>query len=207
MTFTRQLIKGPLQREGSEAKVMLTGAKQWGPLPVREPGREDTSYHQVSRDSVLICCLSFVCTCGLGDRQFTHVEVRGQTAGGRPRLLPCVCWGLNLGHQGWWQRPFSSESSLEGLWRVWGVLLALTLAVFGGKIMWSVPLGLFFFFFLLPTDLLFSTSTCSFKPWSTWRSVFSGTGRSFISWNFLIDFLPIWCSPRFPEQVFKITWL
>lgn len=78
VTFTRQLIKGPPQREGSEAKVMLTGAKQWGPLPVREPGREDTSYHQVSRDSVLICCLSFVCTCGLGDRQFTHVKVRGQ---------------------------------------------------------------------------------------------------------------------------------
>lgn len=60
VTFTRQLIKGPLQREGSEAKVMLTGAKQWGPLPVREPGREDTSYHQVSRDSVLIC-LFIVC--------------------------------------------------------------------------------------------------------------------------------------------------
>lgn len=39
---------------------MLTGAKQWGPLPVREPGREDTSYHQVSRDSVLIC-LFIVC--------------------------------------------------------------------------------------------------------------------------------------------------
>lgn len=34
---------------------MLTGAKQWGPLPVLEKGQEDTSNHQVSRDSVLIC--------------------------------------------------------------------------------------------------------------------------------------------------------
>lgn len=60
VTFTRQLIKCPPRREGSESKVMLTGAKQWGPLPVLEKGREDTSNRQVSRDSVLIC-LCIIC--------------------------------------------------------------------------------------------------------------------------------------------------
>lgn len=75
VTFTRQLIKCPLQREGSQFKVRLTGAKQWGPLPVLETGREDTSDCQVSRDSVLTCgdtsfqasaCLSFACTLWAG---------------------------------------------------------------------------------------------------------------------------------------------
>lgn len=61
---------------------MLTGAKQWGPLPVLETGREDTSDCQVSRGTVLICsdtsflasvCLSFACTCGLGGGQTVHI--------------------------------------------------------------------------------------------------------------------------------------
>lgn len=122
MTLTRQLIKCPPQRESSESKVMLTGAKQWGPLPVLETGREDTSDCQVSRGTVLICsdtsflasvCLSFACTCGLGGgRQFTYVEVRGQTACGRPHLLPCVL-RFELGSLELVQRPFSSESSLQ----------------------------------------------------------------------------------------------
>jgi hypothetical protein len=42
----------------------------------------------------------------------THMEVRGQLVG-VSSLLPGGFWGLNSGHQAYWQVPFASESSLQ----------------------------------------------------------------------------------------------
>lgn len=86
---------------------MLTGAKQWGPLPVLEKGREDTSNRQVSRDSVLIC-LFIICLYLWAGGQTVHT-CGGQRIGSLLEATPSTMCVLRfeLGSPGLVAKTFS----------------------------------------------------------------------------------------------------